>query len=639
MESLEDVEVEKINKINKADFLSDVPANLRFRVTENIYDGVANKVLIFKDRDPDLVSNMIPKMTPMKVKKNEYVYKKGQFSSAIYLLFNGRVVEMDNDINFREYSVGAYFGEVEIFKNVPRRYNMKTLEDCQLMVIDRNDLLNILKFYPELRIDLISCAIIKDMKTKQTLHKIKDLKSLIRVEEFWLGEDTEFSKSVSEKIQGLYYFNKKKYESYLKMKMMKNGWFNSTKVIPMSNFLEPTHNDEEKNPKKVRAIKAEMRRRESISIGLAPERSPLPESQPPLQVVSAGKVDLRKANSINLGVTHPIEEARSTSNNASRRRLSGANFEEINKRLISDLKEKVQEVKTNFCEVEEDTKRITAKVVEIDGLIQKLLKLNDRSPSLKKEDVKSTVEKKPRKQEEESRSSIQLSENEQEKLSTNKKENNEEVDSFFGSFEADKEEDHSEKTVNKSNKKHHPTKESGKHLDQFHEQKPPAESIKSKSSETQNKPPSKKILSAEFNLPDDFVPSEEEHPPSNPSKKLEMIKEADENLEKMSSAKFQKSTNAKLKKPENRSASKEIHQKHNNLIGESNSPKRGPKPSPSPLPKPKESGGSSNTAKTLEFPKSEMANLLKEIDSQAPKDKKNKGASEKVSKKKSNNEK
>lgn len=173
MESLEDaVEVEKINKINKADFLSDVPANLRFKVTENIYDGVANKVLIFKDRDPDLVSNLIPKMTPMKIKKNEFVYKKGQFPTSIFLLFSGRVVEMDNGINFREYSVGSYFGETEILKNCPRKYSVKTLEDCQLMAIERNDLLNTAKYYPELKIDLLSCAIVKEIKTMQTLRKV-----------------------------------------------------------------------------------------------------------------------------------------------------------------------------------------------------------------------------------------------------------------------------------------------------------------------------------------------------------------------------------------------------------------------------------------------------------------------------------
>ena len=306
MESLEDaVEVEKINQINKADFLSDVPANLRFRVTENIYDGVANKVLIFKDRDPDLVSNMIPKMTPMKVKKDEYVYKKGQFSSAIYLLFNGRVVEMDNDINFREYSVGAYFGEVEIFKNVPRRYNVKTLEDSQLMVIERNDLLNTLKFYPELRIDMISCAIIKDIKTKQTLHKIKDLKSLIRVDEFWQGEDVEFCKSVSEKIQGLYYFNKKKYENYLKAKVSRPGWFLSYSLHAESNLLDQpitsiAEDFKHDVSKKTRAAKAEMRREDSILIPAGGrETTPLIEISPINNNFERNST--RKSNSIHEG--------------------------------------------------------------------------------------------------------------------------------------------------------------------------------------------------------------------------------------------------------------------------------------------------------------------------------------------------
>lgn len=174
MESLEDaVEVEIKNKISKANFLSDVPSQLRFKVIQNIYEGVANKVLIFKDRDPDLVSNMIPLMSPMKVKQNDFVYKKGQFSSHIYLLFKGRMVEVNQaSYNFREYSIGSYFGEVDIFKNIPRTYSVKAIEDSELMLIERSDFMNILDFYPELKIDLITCALLKDIQTKYTLNKV-----------------------------------------------------------------------------------------------------------------------------------------------------------------------------------------------------------------------------------------------------------------------------------------------------------------------------------------------------------------------------------------------------------------------------------------------------------------------------------
>jgi CRP-like cAMP-binding protein len=173
MESLEDAnQAAELNKISRADFLTDVPTYLRYKVTENIFNGVATKVLIFENRDPDLVSHMVPKMVSLKVKRNEYVYKKGQFSSAIYLLFSGRVAEMDDQICFREYTIGSCFGQIEILLNLPRIHSVKATEDSHLMLIERTDITNAMKVFPELKVDLVISSIVKMMRTKQTLHKV-----------------------------------------------------------------------------------------------------------------------------------------------------------------------------------------------------------------------------------------------------------------------------------------------------------------------------------------------------------------------------------------------------------------------------------------------------------------------------------
>ena len=173
VESLEDAnEASKLNKISRADFLTDVPAYLRYKVTENIFNGVATKVMIFENRDPDLVSHMVPKMVSLKVKRNEFVYKKGQFSSALYLLFSGRVAEMDDQICIREYAIGSCFGQIELLLNLPRLYSVKALEDSHLMLIERADVTSAIKVFPELKIDLLVSGLIKLMRTKQTLHKV-----------------------------------------------------------------------------------------------------------------------------------------------------------------------------------------------------------------------------------------------------------------------------------------------------------------------------------------------------------------------------------------------------------------------------------------------------------------------------------
>ena len=193
IESLEDAnEAAQLNKISRADFLSDVPTYLRYKVTENIFNGVATKVLIFENRDPDFVSHMVPKMVSLKVKRNEYVYKKGQFSSAIYLLFSGRVGEMDDQVCIREYAMGSCFGQIEILLNLPRLSSIKATEDTHLMLIERSDINNAMKVFPELKIDLSISAIIKLMRTKQTLHKVGAI-SLHRSEDFARLSETKTS--------------------------------------------------------------------------------------------------------------------------------------------------------------------------------------------------------------------------------------------------------------------------------------------------------------------------------------------------------------------------------------------------------------------------------------------------------------
>jgi CRP-like cAMP-binding protein len=656
MESLEDaVEIEKINRINKADFLSDVPANLRFKVTENIYDGVANKVLIFKDRDPDLVSNMIPKMTPMKIKKNEYVYKQGQFSSAIYLLFNGRVVEMDNDINFREYSVGSYFGEVEIFKNAPRKHNVKTLEDCQLMAIDRNDLLDTLKFYPELKIDLITIAIIKDMKTKQTLNKIKDLRSLIRVDEFWRIDDFEFNKSVSEKIQGLYFFHKKKYENYLKKKQVNRNWFKDKTEEKINNVLHnngsnaellgPGSNHLSPDDRKLRNVRAEMRR-DSSNI-------PVSQVEPPSDNDPRG--NKTKAIHADNYLVPPAEENTPRSllqpqpqppnkdnshvSDEGKAKLMGMNaqaLEDLNKKMISDLAEKVEIVKKNFTQSQSECKKIGDKVTEVEGLLIKLL--SKKSQNVLKEDQRANKVIGHKDKQQEFSSSIDLSGDDPvlKKGVNNRKE---EVDSFFESFDGVNDVGgKSERTITKG-------KISSRGIGagvaggSVNTAKLAGTDRKSKSSIKEVIGPVSNASRYKDNFLEAMQGDEDNSDDFPEGNRLEMIKEADEMQEKYSST-YRTSQNHKqgdakksliIKKPANKSqgtmnkivgskdtkdsrskgSKKEVelkesspaHTTKNNFLSNADI-KKPPK------------ANQQTQAQTSEYPQDEMRNLLKEINSQ-----------------------
>ena len=79
---------------------------------------------------------------------------------------------MDDQISFREYTIGSCFGQIELLLNLPRLYSVKALEDSHLMLIERADVTSAIKVFPELKIDLLISGLIKLMRTKQTLHKV-----------------------------------------------------------------------------------------------------------------------------------------------------------------------------------------------------------------------------------------------------------------------------------------------------------------------------------------------------------------------------------------------------------------------------------------------------------------------------------
>lgn len=129
---------------------------------------------------------MIPKLTPLRVKKGEYVYKKGQHAHKVYILFKGRVHFMSgSNCIFRQFIEGSYFGEIEIFKNIPRQFAVKAAEECELMELSRDNFALILKDFPELEIDILRIALERDIRFKKARRKIRKFDELQSYKQFW----------------------------------------------------------------------------------------------------------------------------------------------------------------------------------------------------------------------------------------------------------------------------------------------------------------------------------------------------------------------------------------------------------------------------------------------------------------------
>lgn len=72
----------------------------------------------FKNKDPTFLAHLLPMLEPQKINKGEFIYKKDEYPNYIYFIVTGRVnfVIGPNDLCFKAFVSGSYFGDIEIFK-------------------------------------------------------------------------------------------------------------------------------------------------------------------------------------------------------------------------------------------------------------------------------------------------------------------------------------------------------------------------------------------------------------------------------------------------------------------------------------------------------------------------------------------
>lgn len=94
---------------------------------------------------------MGPLLKPIKVEKDQYVYKEGDPIDEIYFLVSGQAgyaLHEHDDTVYVIIDKGYYFGEIDfIYMNDQgendgkRKFSAKAIEDCDLLVLQKTDLL------------------------------------------------------------------------------------------------------------------------------------------------------------------------------------------------------------------------------------------------------------------------------------------------------------------------------------------------------------------------------------------------------------------------------------------------------------------------------------------------------------------
>jgi CRP-like cAMP-binding protein len=143
-----------------------------------MYHGAAKSICFFQDKDPSFAAYLMPFLKPHQINNEETIYSEGQYADEMFFILKGRVNLVYGKVNmvYKSYLKGSYFGEIEIIENIGRIDTVLTFGGCELLVLAKEVLENVLEEHPKEGEELKRVA--AERKKRHTGAKLK-LKELL----------------------------------------------------------------------------------------------------------------------------------------------------------------------------------------------------------------------------------------------------------------------------------------------------------------------------------------------------------------------------------------------------------------------------------------------------------------------------
>lgn len=161
----------------RAAIISDLPKSLRYDIGMSMFQGAAQKIKFFKDKEVAFLADIVPRLKHTVIDAKQFLYRKGDYADEIYFLVEGRVgfVYGRNNIVFKNMISGSYFGEIEIIDQTPRDCSIITEAKTELLILTKNIVDIMLVEYPRVAVELKHVADERKKRNNAAKQEIIDL--------------------------------------------------------------------------------------------------------------------------------------------------------------------------------------------------------------------------------------------------------------------------------------------------------------------------------------------------------------------------------------------------------------------------------------------------------------------------------
>ncbi len=131
-------------------FIKELPAGMRAEVSLYFRKEVIEDIPIFKDAPSSFIMDIAQHLREQIIAPDEYLVRAGDHGHEMYFIAHGQVDFFDNQNDYLQtLSDGDFFGEIALFRDVPRTATARAKTYCDLYTLSKEAFDEVFRKYPE----------------------------------------------------------------------------------------------------------------------------------------------------------------------------------------------------------------------------------------------------------------------------------------------------------------------------------------------------------------------------------------------------------------------------------------------------------------------------------------------------------
>ncbi|OMJ81193.1 hypothetical protein SteCoe_18369 [Stentor coeruleus] len=163
--------------LDHTQLLKEIPANLRDEILDFFNQKTVESILFFKEKPKCFINQVVPLLKSSIFVFNDIVYQENEAAEEIYFIKSGRVhLKAINNVVFRTYVQGSYFGEIEIIENLTRDSTATIAStESQLLLLRKPEFLQVINDFPDIKDETWAIAKVRKIKLNEGKAHVLDL--------------------------------------------------------------------------------------------------------------------------------------------------------------------------------------------------------------------------------------------------------------------------------------------------------------------------------------------------------------------------------------------------------------------------------------------------------------------------------